>query len=74
MRNTLNTVPLVNCRLDFTLLAYTYLVMPSMSNKQEADQIHIFMDMKGWLFVKMRKYLINLFLGWSGIFKLSFFS
>lgn len=74
MRNSLDTDPLVNCKLDFTLSACTFLVMPLMSNKQETDKVHIFMDVKGWLSVKMRKYLINLFSGRSGIFKISFFS
>lgn len=71
MRNIPNTDPLVNCRLDFTLSACTFLVMPSMSNKKETDQGHMFMGMKGWLVVKMGKYLINMFSDRSGIFKIS---
>lgn len=73
MRNIFNTGSLFNCILDFIFSACTFFfVMTSVSNKQESDHIHIFIDMIGWLFVKLRKYVIRLFLGKSGIFKISF--
>ena len=40
-----------------------FLVMPSISNEQDIDQVDILMDVKEWLSAKTRRYLINLFLG-----------
>ena len=72
MRNTFNTGSLVNFTLDFLLLACTFFLSCLLCLTSKKHHINIFIDIIGWLFVKMRKYLVRLFLGRSGIFKISF--